>query len=193
MKIIGNAKKDYFDYLIHQYGVDPLVILDRRPNVDLPELHENVIPIPRNLSLKNQYGNQWFINSWLVLNGCAYELIETSSYPSVFVLANESNTVEYWLSHNSTKLGVELPQMVTLSKSINKHCFIISNKHIITAHPNLVDLGFSKIKDPMQVYLETVDFISRHLSSKPEVAAKQTNKEKIVGHGFDLKTSFRGK
>jgi hypothetical protein len=53
----------------------------------------------------------------------------------------------------------------------------------------LGDIGFSKIKSPLDMFLEMSTFISKSKSQEPPVTLD--NNEKIVKSGFDLKQSFR--
>lgn len=53
----------------------------------------------------------------------------------------------------------------------------------------LGDIGFSKIKSPLDMFLEMSAFISKSKSQEPPVTLD--NNEKIVKSGFDLKQSFR--
>lgn len=214
MKLIGNGKKDYFDYLIHQYGEDPLVVLDRRPIGEFRQDYNNkATGYYTGKTVDKKYGNlksnvaefnstlrsYEATSSWLVLNGKLYPLVREHRYPTTLKLPNEENSMElvksYWWMQNYefTKIGVELPLFVELSKELGRHCFILNDLHVLGEVPNIVELGFAKIKSPQEVYLETVDFISKNFAKEMEVSVPQTNNEKIVGHGFDLKMSFRGK
>jgi hypothetical protein len=53
----------------------------------------------------------------------------------------------------------------------------------------LGDIGFSKIKYPLDMFLDMSAFISKSKSQEPSVTLD--NSEKIVKSGFDLKQSFR--
>ena len=54
-------------------------------------------------------------------------------------------------------------------------------------NPKLSDYQFGKKVIPEDAYTAIYNFLSREKS----IPDNQTNKEKIVSHGFDLKTSFR--
>ncbi len=211
MKILGNNKKDYFDYLIHQYGEDPLTILDRRPIGKFQEEYNNpAVGGYTSTQVDNKYAmtsarmtptktytHDGRIDEFLVLNGKVYSLFLETDYPSKYVIANDNNTLlsgsSYFVDNYAVKEGVVLDKMVELHKQINRHCFVICGNRVQGVVPNLRELNFPSLKLPMEVYLETIDFINQHLTIKGESTTPQTNKEKIVGHGFDLKTSFRGK
>lgn len=56
----------------------------------------------------------------------------------------------------------------------------------------LDELNFGSVMSAHDVYIEISNFLS-WLVDNPPIPDKQTDKEKIVSHGFDLKTSFRHK
>lgn len=63
-------------------------------------------------------------------------------------------------------------------------------KHI----PILKACGISSCVDPMEIYLALDEYFSLEKQSKERTASLGlTDKEKIENHGFDTKTSFRGK
>jgi hypothetical protein len=213
MKLIGNGIKDYYDYLIHQYGEDPLVILDRRPIGEFKNDYNNKATgsysgkhvdkiygeFKSDRGVYDRFGRLNSTEKWLVLNGRVYPVVRASDYK--FELANEDNSTEvsrseWWFSRfDFTKTGVTIPSMVKLSKELNRHCFIFDdgNKYVYPTIPNLSEIGFTKVKQAQEVYLETVDFISEHFAKEMEQIVQMNDREKIVSHGFDLKKSFRGK
>ncbi len=213
MKLIGNGKKDYFDFLIHQYGEDPLVVLDRRPIGEFitkygspyyagVEVNKKYVQSCNLVLVNYNHSTVWwdrYVHYFLVLNGKKYPIVQTKTG---FSLVNDTNVVieKGFFTKKSTKAlrdyyyPQESPLLIELSKKLKRHCFIIGpNTNVQGLVPNLNDIGIPKIIHAQAVYLETVDFISKHFSKEVEVSVPQTNKEKIVGHGFDLKTSFRGK
>jgi hypothetical protein len=56
--------------------------------------------------------------------------------------------------------------------------------------PLLSDFKFGKYLAAEEIYKEIYTFIS-WLKDHPEIPNNQTDKEKILTHGFDLKDSFR--
>lgn len=212
MKLIGNGKKDYFDYLIHQYGEDPLVVLDRRPIGEFVNLGSVSYYKPKQVDKKyhmscgilrkdhkDRQRQDKYISDFLILNGKSYPLAKVGTK---YELINEENCVitnsRYFSIKDETVYDYYTPKeetlLIELSKEINRHCFIIRDVCSVSGEfPCLSAIGIPSIKTSQEVYLETVDFIAKHFAKEGEVSVPQTNKEKIVGHGFDLKTSFRGK
>ena len=215
MKLIANGNKDYFDYLIHQYGEDPLVVLDRRRigefdrdyyrsvKVEDPKLNSHII-------VKDYedftYWRGRYVTNFLVLNGKSYPLVKVKGeYVSLtpkFELATTDNSYieasRFFVTKAgkpvSSEYGQYSEKLVEISKQLKRHCFTIdSNSYVDGLVPNLGKIGIASIISAQDMYLETIDFISKHFAKEMEVSIPQTNNEKIVGHGFDLKTSFRGK
>lgn len=67
-----------------------------------------------------------------------------------------------------------------------------TNNYVIAFKKETVllgNIGFSKIKSPLDMFLDMSAFISKSKSQEPPVTLDNT--EKIVKSGFDLKQSFR--
>ncbi len=212
MKIIGSNKKDYFDYLIYQYGQDPKTVLNRAGIGKFKKDYDNQATgfhtgiavddkyrLHSSLLIKDSlYGNT-YVSDFLILNGKSYPLVLASTYPHKYALADETNTINKSRFYHKQTNDVDL---VKLSKLVGRHAFIFSSGHsyyhegscsVLGEFPNLEEIGLAKIIDPLTMYTETVNFISSHFTDTGEVATVMDNKSKIVSHGFDLKTSFRGK
>ncbi len=201
MKLIGSRKKDYFDYLIHLYGEDPLVILDRRPVSKLlvngyADYYPSIGVDPDWRITSNWYTSKEckyidVIDDYLVLNGIAYPIVQVSGK---YELVNDKNAFNVSSINSIWGNRIRKTKDYTpLNIMFKRHCLIIKGSSVQGTVPNLEELKFNKVMSPQEVYLQTVDFITQHLSKKDEVIVEQSNKEKIVSHGFDLKQSFRGK
>lgn len=222
MKIISQFK-DYFDYLVYQYGVDEKLVLDRRgigkfateynnsavgSYTGMTISHNDVSndPMPRSgryyeERLTNRI-DEVETNVWLVVNGRGYPLLRTEVYPNKYVLADDTNTTiskRFWMRVPKNVAGTELNVFKALSMACKRHVFIAwafnRSEHweIDGNVPNLGELKFAKILDAQAMYLQTVDFISENFVDKGEEIAVQSSLQKIESHGFDKKTSFRGK
>lgn len=220
MKIIGKHK-DYFDYLIHQYGVDEKLVLDRRGIGEWKSSSDNdrvggyrgilvnrssitKEPIPesyRSIIGENSYYLKYeSINRWLIVNGRGYLLIKIGAYPNVYEFADNTNSIESRSWGKAPYVsGTLLQEFIDLSKIVKRHTFIIqSNRRndqweVYGDVPVLSEIKFSSIVDPQTIYLDTVNFISEHFADKEEEIVAQSSIEKLISHGFDKKTSFRHK
>jgi hypothetical protein len=215
MKIIGKHK-DYFDHLVYQYGVDEKLILDRRGIGEFKEDYINkVVGYYTGTTIKRDNAHEFprsglytegitsrEVTEYLVVNGRGYPLISKYFGLNAFggyLLATEFNCVVHkkYVYRTIYQHGTLLEEFINISKQLNRHAFIIGYRHgdywaVVGDYKNLAEIGLSSIISPQEMYLQTVDFVSEHLTKKVEVEVIQDNKQKIVSHGFDLKTSFRG-
>jgi hypothetical protein len=212
MKIIGKHK-DYFDFVAHQYGIDERCILDRRGigefstdvcNHSIGGYNGITVPITdrvvSNWTVSYDLGirkETYHIDKFLVVNGRGYALVKGK-------IANEHNSeykpLQAWRKRFDTMLidnGEFKNVFVALSKACQRHAFVAGYKRsgwvIEGEYPNMGEMGIAAYIDPYQMYIETTAFINEHLTKQIEVETNMSNKEKIASHGFDLKSSFRGK
>lgn len=76
--------------------------------------------------------------------------------------------------------------------------FIVRNKRvthrhsdILTLNPKLKDFGFVKIKDVYTAYQEVYSYLSGVLGTKEKETVEVSERDKLLGKGFDPKWSFR--
>lgn len=103
-------------------------------------------------------------------------------------------------SNSLVHLSRVLGQPVFIAPSfLNNPKGFRSSSTIVTFHsleiPMLSKYGFASVISPDQAYQELDYFIGNLMNESPDLAppVKVSDKDKIVQHGFDLKTSFRGK
>lgn len=223
MKIISQFK-DYFDYLVYQYGIDEKLILDRRGIGNYVTEHNNSAvgsyggmnirhkdisndDMPRSgryykcAFLTNNHEEE--THYWLVVNGRGYPMVLSGEYPfPKLELADDTNTYEtkrVWNRYPKTASGTALDVFKSLSIACKRHAFITTvDRHngvwkINGTVPILGESSLPKLIDPQTMYLQTVDFISENFVDKGEEIAVQSDIQKVLSHGFDKKTSFRGK
>ena len=191
MKIITKSGvKDYYDYLVGKYGVDPLRVLDRT------EYYRDI------LTPSEKYTVDLYI--------CGYHLQGVyldGRYRYGKDLEPYGRLRSYW---RTDKLLYDI-------EGVNKNIlqdkvyepegpnFILDCPILIRtgngrfirdkreyegqydAFPLLKDYNVQSVFTPEEIWLLLVDWLS---VEKP-VVNNLTNKEKIVTHGFDLKSSFR--
>lgn len=169
MKIIG-GKKDYFDYLVSYYGYDDHLVWDRR-----------------NKGALNYKGADNFI-----FHICG-QTIPVLKKKDVFIFSPDSPLLtNSWNDHydrewmrkwhqKPSKLNAELRQPVLCETGFyNSEPFV----------PCLSDFGFASHIDANEMYQRIYAFLG-WLKDNPAPPDNQTDKEKIVSHGFDKRTSFR--
>lgn len=149
MKIIGKHK-DYFDYLVHQYGVDEKLVLDRRGIGEWKSEYNNSavggyngITVDRDLLTKELVprsgrfvptgndvypnGRDYEVTTWLIVNGCGYPVVEINRFPSVYEIVNDSNSkvIKSWFGKTELFVsGTVVPEFIKLSTIVKRHAFI---------------------------------------------------------------------
>lgn len=80
-------------------------------------------------------------------------------------------------------------------KSLNKYSYTVGGDKEIEKHiPILKACGIANFIDPLAFYLALDEYFSLEKQASEKTDAEgTTNNDKIVNHGFDTKTSFRGK
>lgn len=68
--------------------------------------------------------------------------------------------------------------------------FAVSERYI----PILKNIGLAGLVDPLEIYLAFDEYLSKQITKNERAESVGiTDKEKVINHGFDAKTSFRGK
>lgn len=82
-----------------------------------------------------------------------------------------------------------------IDRSIDSHSVQLGNGTWVKKHiPLLKACGVAKLIDPLEIYIAFEEFFSlEKTASERTESVGITDKEKIENHGFDTKTSFRGK
>ena len=76
----------------------------------------------------------------------------------------------------------------------NKFTLFYSNKHETKTIPLLKNIGIPGLVEPLDIYLAFEEYFSLEKTDTEKTESiGLTNNEKITNHGFNLKTSFRGK
>lgn len=83
----------------------------------------------------------------------------------------------------------------TVLDRINKHVYRKDGGEEIEKHiPLLKASGINQVIDPLDIYLAFEEYFSlEKTASERTESVGLSNNEKVENHGFDLKTSFRGK
>jgi hypothetical protein len=175
MKIIG-GKRDYFDYLVGYYGYDEHLAWDRR----------NAKPITC----------KWKDRFLFHICGETIPVIKKGNHPFIFdpespLLTNswEDAYAREWMLKwrgRKSKLNAKFRQPV-LCVTDWYGCDPKEEEPFI---PCLADFGFGGHIEAHEMYERIYAFLG-WLKDNPAPPDNQTNKEKIVAHGFDAKRSFR--
>ena len=176
MRIIG-GKKDYYDYLVSYYGFDPHITYDRRPfdNVSFKFADRFLFYICGEIMPAIKKGNSFIFNpkdprltnSWNGIRGGNFE----------------KDWMDKW-HKRPTKANAEMRHPVLASMD---YWQFEKPKYFI---PCLADFGFASLIPANEMYEKIYAFLG-WLKDNPEPPNNQTDKDKILAHGFDLKNSFR--
>lgn len=214
MKIISKAK-DYYDYVGKLYGEDDKVIYNRL-DIKVKEYHPVVIPNPfkknnQELHLMHGHVDGLDIHQLIV---CGYVFtVEKPRYTegavhykalspeNLIKLRDRSNRSSYYFldekEHYYT--GEFSEQAKTLCKILEQPVIVytgqVGNDELGFSPriPNLGEAGVSLKFSPEQMFQMIHQFISNEIRENPDIKppVEVEDKYKIIGHGFDLKTSFR--
>ncbi|MEO6305108.1 MAG: hypothetical protein ABIP51_18260 [Bacteroidia bacterium] len=192
--LIVSKYKDYYDYLQGIWGVDELRVLDRTEYTPMPYLPEiNTI-------------ERFIIGDYFIEGVYAGKELGFLYGDGLILYLVPAKKNKYWWNNKKTELyyTIELPgqKQISILKAPIKDSDKIADK---LGHPILIkgvttDYKSSYLKNPI---LSEYDFgralspddiwiiLSDWLGKEKVIPNNQTDKEKVVAAGFDLKKSFR--
>jgi hypothetical protein len=219
MKIISKHK-DYYDYLQGIYGIDELVVYDRRTenlikHIDSIKLEIYDFAICDFIYRIYFYKNKSYhtpdelielhhllINdNYIGSDDRKVYLLKTYEYSSNWVKNKgiEDSAKRHFDEYNhSTQINKNLRIPILIKnefgeiiheKSFNGRIGRTFNTSRWSI-PDLSSFGIAKYIPAVEIYQRITEFIS-WTKDNPEIPNKQTDKEKVLSHGFDIKQSFR--
>jgi len=216
MKIISNFK-DYYDFQAHIYGGgDPKICYIRNhKHIDVPDLdireweHKCVsVDILRDVYMLWYDSRKAFIPEvrGIVVGDRIFGQIKDSDKSEYRMLREEDIKKKYsdnWQPKNKRKLTDFINNvdgtLIDLCKHINIPVFMFNvyrNTIIIDKNcPNLGKLGIAGYIPAEQMYQGLSALICSKMKDSPDTMpiVNISDRTKIECHGFDYKTSFRGK
>lgn len=214
MKIISKYR-DYYDVVAYAYGGgDPKVRYERDIfKSTCVELSEHEAP-----HFKRYYSARNIIFSHLIVCDKWFTLYrDIDNYSAGMRLVTEnSRDIFYELMPSWSKFWDEFvpgpiqggERLLNLTRAVGNPVYIIdrfegvrrknnTQFHIVDHFTPLFDFGIQEYYPAEQIYQDLAYFVSNMMNDSPDLqpAGKppQSDKEKILAHGMDLKTSFRGK
>ena len=208
MRII-DKQKDYYDFLVGSFGMDEKLIYNRNSVIhNLSDGHYRLVVgtivqefakvnkhiyFGKKLNLVGKKSNtNLSLRNWLrkfrkKINDKYYDVNFRFEGRDYLV---EVNSEKYYINPDEVKeyaLPIYIEEIFFKpyrnKKGIRIDSFIYTN-------PNLDGLGL-KIFKPEEIWLEVSNFLSKKLTDKEIIINNQTDEQKIISHGFDLKQSFR--
>lgn len=197
--LIIDKNKDFYDYFSNIYGVDNQIVFDRRGSIPLTSSYFESYLVE----------NRWWGASYFLLEvGYIQYLIKAENVKVSYKKHLQISTVDNYdlVLAKIFKEQVHLfPKEISIvSVSIPyqwrmKEEKVVDSLHIkdikyvdngIRNLPIIKDTKLTSILDPFELWKEISTFISSQKNDK-NVDIINTDKDKIINHGFDVKTSFR--
>lgn len=202
MKVITKYK-DYYDYLVGEYGIDPIMVYDRRPEklkkweMEYSNLNGWTYPTLHKFSI---CGNYFALYSYK--NNFYHTISELVKLSKILEKDGEDQLWNRWGFNNKPIKGAK--------NHFEKHNGK-SNLNYYFREPILVNDTYGELKfkngsysvpllktypyfpsnyPAKQIWQEVYAFIS-YLKDHPEIPNKLTDLEKLNSYGFDEKKSFR--
>lgn len=192
--------KDYYDYLSGIFGVDPLLILDRREGY--------IISLPSNKGKITLYICGWIIEGYF--DGSKYwfgedlkqftieEKYKSSrgpQYPNVIIAEYRSNGDRIYASQYNDHYALQ-PIKDDKNYNLVETCPILIKTSGIynpdfAKFPRLSDLNLASFIPAEEIYQWLVTWLAQRVDKSQERPDNLTNREKIENKGFDIITSFR--
>jgi hypothetical protein len=209
--LIKSKFVDYYDHQAHIWGGgDPSITYVRAPLGEHIDGHWKKLNLEF-AKIKRIPQRDGYSFSWLVICGKYYLVHSGSSISTDFKLVTSKSCPDIWDSLVSGKQHLWLTVskyvegefsdvLVDLSRTLCAPVFVINPSGyqqkritVFAEIPNLGKIGVPAIISPEQMYQDISYFMGNVIKESPDMAppSTMTDKEKIVGHGFDLKQSFR--
>lgn len=196
MKILGKrGEKDYYDYLQNYFGIDELVVYDRRKSfpIDINSFYigyglDNIFKKEKDKThdIKRRLVKGYGIKVPVMKGRFFYFVVESGYYHYFF-------KVERYLDDND-KVILE-PQLIEKKKIDKKQKLsdcplsICTDSRNVVENPILKNTYIPKFIDAKEMWNNLYEYISS-LRDK-EFEDTRTNDQHIESHGFDKKISFR--
>lgn len=204
--LIKSNFRDYYDYLIGQYGIDERVVYERicsTENSDKKWTKSGVYK-PQHIAFKNTVYSFEIISVCGIIYCCYF-------YHGKFYFGEEAldyipKKIKRGMYENDIDAYSDLLKSISKETMFNyktkvhlkktdlnekENCPILildyNCEYAKVKNPKLSDFDFGKILSAEDCYVQINNFLSRE---KP-VIDNRTDVQKIVGKGFDKKTSFR--
>lgn len=201
MRIISKIK-DYYDYLVGRWGEDEKLFFDRTkafiPELELRGLSAHIITVhfcdfEYSGVVKDQriYWNEEIEEIAHIRRfdtfGYGEDKKKSDDYYHVNIKDGNSSC-DFHLSKKPipSDLNEKIKCPIILKKSGYSRWKMLNDEEAELL-PILKHLEFNRVKKPEDAWIE----LSNWFSKPVDIVSNQTDKEKIISAGFDVKTSFR--
>ncbi len=206
MLIVNSKYKDYYDSVAYSKGIDKSIVYNR----ELQEIKLNWLKnFPSHDITWINSGNKTSVSTFIfgfcgkLYSLCVKKTKETNKIEIIYDLDSIINLDEFKNNNFYRKNEFEYYTQMLNSKKVSElffefktPSFLIGaqqyhNKFNLIINPNLKDLEFYRIMDAYTTFQEIEMFISGVIGTETKKVIEITDKDKIIGKGFDYKTSFR--
>ncbi len=202
MKLVSNFK-DYYDYLIGTYGIDPKAVYHRVCETEIQKngvltlekqgLYKppHLIPGTRAATYTIAFCGTIYCVFWL--EGKYYFGREAYEIRDVIDELYHSHYLKeraYAHEHLTKTILNDLtgcPVLLLRRRQSNDPVDLWQDYWVKVKNPKLSDFGFPSIIPADECFMRITNFLLR----EKEIKDNRTDKEKIASKGFDVKTSFR--
>lgn len=189
MKIISKYK-DYYDHLQGVYGVDPIIVLDRTEYYPQPYPPSEYSKIAlyicdykvEGIFLKGEYR---FGDAIKEFSTDKYISVERNIREKSYAIQGHDPS-RPWNSIYVLKKP-ELVEQNSPNEMLSCPILLWVNSNKYKKFPILKELNLVKLLPAHDIWIMLSDWIGKDRG----IINKQTDKEKIISNGFDLKKSFR--
>ena len=225
MLIISPKFNDYYDQIVHVFGVDRKIVFDRTKK--LPKVVVQHIADEHPLTIENLLRHSWvrrdsalieesakqFISRFLLLSICGRPfyvgVVERAGSSTYLVLPNGGLEYELWGRRQSER-GQTMRYLLKLHKYVGAPLLMMEDISYVGSTksqgtyqfriqediPRLADIrGLATTYGKEQAYQDISYWIANLKDGSPDAAPtgnpEQTDHEKVVSHGLDLRYGFR--
>lgn len=184
MKIITKYR-DYYDYLVGIYGIDELLVYDRRSAKSLTEAGTANLTVAV-CGRKYKFFKSSPDGEWLHTPEEILEYATTHRGRSPFDRFGSITNIQ----QAKREYGYANGEYTDANKKHRNPVLMYDYDKTWTPVTNLQHIGFHRVMDAHTIYNEISLFLG-WMKDNPPIPDNQTSIEKVVSHGFDKRFSFR--
>lgn len=200
MKILSKYK-DYYDYLVGTYGIDPKLVLDRREGSRISKYRSPgafSIAICGNLIQGFYDGEKCYCGDSLLKVG---KEVEVNEYFRGIGFQKEKKIK---INYTTKTLGVEEeheerlyqePQETDLNDKYNCPIILLTGswRSDYDPFPRLEDYGIGAVYSPNEMFTMLSSWLSQKITEAENIEDNRSDEMKLESKGFNKKCSFRPK
>lgn len=216
--LIVSKFKDYYDSVAYSKGIDKTIVYKRETLY--VKTHYSEINTPREVDISKNKKLRYFVVGFCgkLYGGGIYNEIKNGAINKIKIIYDVDNIktflkdnskdikdLKYYLSRVDNLIDEKYEKYF---REYNTSSFVIfggsdiwmltkdkikdpANEQHLSINHNLKEVEFYKVMDPYAAFQEIEMYISGVLGNSEKEIINISDKDKIMGHGFDYKHSFR--